>query len=39
MESADVRDDTAIAILVFLIILLMLALLSYAGYDRWSDLT
>ena len=32
------RDDVAIAVLVFVLILLILAALSYAGYDRWSEL-
>jgi ABC-type multidrug transport system permease subunit len=31
------RDDVAIAIGVFLLILLILFILSLAGYDRWGE--
>ena len=30
------RDDVAIAVGVFLVIMVMFALLAYVGYDRWE---
>jgi hypothetical protein len=31
------RFDLKIAIIVFLAVLILLAVIGYAGYDRWSD--
>lgn len=32
------RDDVLVAVIAFVVIMVIIAALSYVGYERWSDI-